>query len=294
VARLFVSYSRDDSSRVDRLISALESAGHIVWIDRSGITVGTQWRKQIVEAIAGSDSFVVVLSKNSSASDEVRRELDIAVESHIRILPLDLDPVAISPEMTYQLAGLQRIDLSKEFNSGIGSLLNALQDQPRDLVLSQLSLPVAVVTTRSRRRTFGIGALVGLAVGPAYSTIHIALREGIPRDLSTLMFYLTFALFYGILGAVAGAVFAGFWTQSKVFRRSTVVATMVACAIISAVWLSPLSHGLPASVRVEPATALEAVWHVTFLVLPLSLSVGMLVGGMAVGMTKWMFGGTGS
>jgi hypothetical protein len=246
--------------------------------------VGTQWRKEIVEAIAASDSFAVVLSKNSITSDNVRRELDIAVESRIPILPLDLDPVVIPHEMTYQLAGLQRIDLFKEFNSGIDSLLIALGDQPQHLKTKEVSSPHALVTTKWRLSKLVIGGLVGVAIGPVYSTIHIAFMKGFPRNSASFMLYLTFAFSYGIIGAIIGAVFARFWTQSKLFRRSTLVGTIVTFATVF-LYLGP-TFEIP--IYYLKSAIFEAVWTATFVVLPLSLLAGMLVGGMAVRVSKWM------
>src|SRR5262245_27367673 len=47
-ASVFLSYSREDSEKVDKIVSDLKSAGHDVWIDRSGIDGGQAWRKEIV------------------------------------------------------------------------------------------------------------------------------------------------------------------------------------------------------------------------------------------------------
>lgn len=69
------------SKRIARVISVLKSAGHDVWIDVEAERGGDLWRKQIVQAIEASERVVIVLSKNSIASDNVRRELDVALES---------------------------------------------------------------------------------------------------------------------------------------------------------------------------------------------------------------------
>ncbi len=126
MSRIFFSYSRTDKSIVDDLIQRLEAAGHQVWLDRGGIRGGEQWREEIVEAIEGNDAFVLVLSKNSTASDHVRAELDVAKEGRKRIIPIDIQPVVIPSSMKYQLAGLQRINMHADFEHGYQELLLSL------------------------------------------------------------------------------------------------------------------------------------------------------------------------
>jgi hypothetical protein len=121
--QIFICYSRLDEKLADDLSSAVERAGNSVFIDRRGIRTGDQWRAEIVKAISSADIFLVLLSGNSLQSDEVRRELDLAVELKIPILPLEFEPVVIPDEFKYQLAGLQRHDLYTDFEAGVAALL---------------------------------------------------------------------------------------------------------------------------------------------------------------------------
>jgi hypothetical protein len=126
MGHVFVSYSRSDADVADRLSDRLEAAGYEVWIDREGIPGGTQWRQQIVRAIKKCDYFIILLSGDSIRSENVRKELDIADNTKKRILPVDISPVAIPDEMEYQLAGVHRIDLATDFDTGYRKLLSAL------------------------------------------------------------------------------------------------------------------------------------------------------------------------
>lgn len=126
MTQIFLSYSRTDKDIVNQLISQLEAAGHTVWIDREGIRGGEQWRQKIVEAIESGPIFLLVLSKNSVASDHVRAEIDVAKESRKHIIPVNLQPVEIPSTMKYQLAGLQRINLYPDYATGYQELLEAL------------------------------------------------------------------------------------------------------------------------------------------------------------------------
>ena len=126
MSRLFLSYSRADAVVAIRLHDMLDAAGHDVWMDKSDIKSGAQWRKSIVEAIESAERVLVLLSENSVESDNVRREIDIALDGAVSILPLTLDEVPIPTALRYQLAGIQRHDLFNDFDQGIQALLELL------------------------------------------------------------------------------------------------------------------------------------------------------------------------
>jgi hypothetical protein len=84
-----------------------------VWIDREDIKTGNTWRKQIVEAIDTCVAFVLVLSRHSAASDNVRKEIDLAQDSGRKVFVLLLEKTVIPSEIRYQLAGLQFADVEE-------------------------------------------------------------------------------------------------------------------------------------------------------------------------------------
>ena len=128
--QVFTSYSRRDKEIVDRLVGELERAGLEVWIDRTDIHSGNSWRVQIVEAIDTCDAFVLMLSSNSAASDNVRKEIDLAQDSARKTFVVLLEPVKLPAEIRYQLAGLQFIDVQTlGFDESLRRLTYDLQQQ---------------------------------------------------------------------------------------------------------------------------------------------------------------------
>jgi hypothetical protein len=121
-----LSYSRKDKEIVVRLKRRLDAAGYDAWIDVEGIRGGDQWRRAIAEEIRQRDTFLLLLSSNSVQSDNVCKELNLAEENKSRVIPVAISSVAIPPEMQYQLAGVQRIDLATDFEAGLKQLLEAL------------------------------------------------------------------------------------------------------------------------------------------------------------------------
>lgn len=111
MTQVFTSYSRRDTETVDTIVGKMSQAGISVWIDREAIKAGNQWRVQIVQAIDTCNAFVLMLSPNSAASDNVRKEIDLSQDSGRTIFAVMLEPVKLPAEIRYQLAGLQFIDV---------------------------------------------------------------------------------------------------------------------------------------------------------------------------------------
>jgi adenylate cyclase len=131
---IFISYSSKDRAQADQLTGLLRSAGLSVWIDQQGIDIASSWSKEIVQAINECTAFVVLLSPASLDSHNVVKEVSLASEKRKRILPLDLEPVVLTEELEYALAGLQRSPMTN-----IDGIIRALGK----LGLEATSAPIA-------------------------------------------------------------------------------------------------------------------------------------------------------
>jgi hypothetical protein len=109
--RIFISYARVDSWFVDPLVETLERSGHDVWIDRQDIAGGTPWAGSIVEAIRQSDVAVLVITRSSVVSPDVRKEVNLAGTQHLPIVPVVIPPVEIPDEIKYHIAGRNRVQV---------------------------------------------------------------------------------------------------------------------------------------------------------------------------------------
>lgn len=125
--KLFVSYSREDENRVVHLCKQIASRGFDIWIDKDNIRGGRKWKKEIVKGIQSSDFFILMLSRNSIKSDYVQKELDVAEEFTIPIIPVKTEEGLTIPDgMILQTAGLHWIELFSIDNS-IQELIDALE-----------------------------------------------------------------------------------------------------------------------------------------------------------------------
>ena len=126
-ATLFVSYSHKDRSRVEPIVSVIEEMGRRVWMDRSDITGQTGWAGQIVRAIRECRAVVLMASPNSYNSDQVVRELYLAMNHRKTIVPIEIEPAEMPDELQYILAPFQHHRLSAgETRAVLGRALAAV------------------------------------------------------------------------------------------------------------------------------------------------------------------------
>jgi len=108
---VFISYSRENQQEVIKLVEYLRAQGVTVWMDESDIHGATMWTKEIVEAIRACSLFILAISRHSTGSKNVVKELALASEREKIILPIYLEQCDIPETMEYQLAGIQNIAL---------------------------------------------------------------------------------------------------------------------------------------------------------------------------------------
>lgn len=88
---VFVSYSRQDRERVERLIAALEAQDTqkllSFWWDQDNVG-GAKWWKTILQNIRSSDAFVVCVSDSMASSTPCKLELEYARDCNRHILPV--------------------------------------------------------------------------------------------------------------------------------------------------------------------------------------------------------------
>ena len=85
---VFVSYSRKDRDFVLSLHARLTRDAHDTWVDWEDIPATSQWWTEIQKGIDSADNFVFVISPDSVRSKVCRDEIDYAVESNKRIIPI--------------------------------------------------------------------------------------------------------------------------------------------------------------------------------------------------------------
>jgi hypothetical protein len=137
----FVSYLRDDSATVDRLVDALRRHGIKVWLDRTDLVVGDRWQQAIKTAIRDGSFFIACFSPAYArrSRTHMNEELITAVEE-LRLrprdrrwfLPVTLEPCAI-PAFDLgageTLETFHHVDLSHDWDAAIHQLVRAISPE---------------------------------------------------------------------------------------------------------------------------------------------------------------------
>jgi len=101
---IFISYSSKDKPIADGICANLEAAGFRCWIAPRDIAPGDDWPTAITSAITESKIMVLVFSANSNSSKDVGREIILAANENLTIIPFKIEDVKPEPGKQYYLA----------------------------------------------------------------------------------------------------------------------------------------------------------------------------------------------
>jgi hypothetical protein len=122
-ADIFMSYSRREVGFVDDLTHRLEKAGFNVWLDYRRLIPGTPWAGQIDKGLKDAEVILLVVSKDSIASQYVELEWrHVLEEKHKRIILAIFEAVDLPPE----LEKYEWVDFRGNYEAGLKELIAQL------------------------------------------------------------------------------------------------------------------------------------------------------------------------
>jgi len=101
---VFISYSSKDKLVADNICENLEAAGVRCWIAPRDIAPGEDWPTSIAKAIPQSHVMILVFSASSNSSEDVGRELFLAANNKLVIVPFKIGNFEPEPGKQYYLA----------------------------------------------------------------------------------------------------------------------------------------------------------------------------------------------
>jgi TolB-like protein len=168
MAKLFLSYARDDTDVATKLVSALERARHEVWWDAL-IEGGTRYSRALGEALEAADAVVVLWSSRSVESDWVRDEAAQGRDRH-RLVPLSLDGTA--PPLGFRQ--IQTIDISRWHGRVDAPQFRAVQRAIAMALGAEVATPQAPRKSWLTRRQAVVG---GTAAAAAAAGVGVLVLE---------------------------------------------------------------------------------------------------------------------
>lgn len=126
MADVFISYSSKDKTKAQNLTAVLKEKEIDYWIDFEHLPKGAKYDDYITEAIAECGTVVVLLSRNSLESENVKNEVRIAKFFSKGIIPFMLEDVPLKEAFLYHIESNSRIFADSDWENAIMELVEAL------------------------------------------------------------------------------------------------------------------------------------------------------------------------
>ena len=175
MADIFISYAREDETRIRDLVRALEGQGWSIFWDRR-IPAGKSWQSYIGQALSDAKCVIVAWSHHSVTSDWVIEEANVAKKRGV-IVPVRLDavdpPFGFTSIQAADLTDWKPGDSSSHFDQLIQDMAGVVGGKPHrptpEEELTARTQPVAIpgaVPTEpgKKRNNFLIGAIIALVL----------------------------------------------------------------------------------------------------------------------------------
>ena len=131
--KIFITYSSKDQKVARTICTALENRGLICWISARNVKPGQNYQEQIVRAIRSARVMVMVFTTNANNSNEIKKELSLASQNNLVVIPVRIEDVAPNEAFAYEFATRQWIDLFEDWEKSISELVEliaAILDEP--------------------------------------------------------------------------------------------------------------------------------------------------------------------
>jgi Sulfatase-modifying factor enzyme 1/TIR domain len=125
---VFISHSTKDKAISDAVCAALENAGIRCWIAPRDVRPGRSFAGEITRGIQQSKAMVLIFSAHSNNSEQVLREVQLAVTAHLHIVQFRIEDVVLNDDLQYFLGTPHWLDaLSPPLENHISRLQSSVQ-----------------------------------------------------------------------------------------------------------------------------------------------------------------------
>ena len=126
---VFISHSAQDKKVAETICAALEEAAIRCWVAPRDVRAGRSFPGEITRAIQQSKVMLLIFSSHSNSSEQVLREVQLAVDSHLPIVRLRIEDISLSDDLRYYLSTPQYLDaLTTPLSKHIPRLETALRE----------------------------------------------------------------------------------------------------------------------------------------------------------------------
>src|ERR1700704_2861623 len=107
---VFISHSAQDKKVAETICGALEESGIRCWVAPRDVRPGHSFPGEITRAIQQSKVMLMIFSRHSNSSEQVLREVQLAVDCRVPIVRLRIEDIPLSDDLRYYLSTPQYLD----------------------------------------------------------------------------------------------------------------------------------------------------------------------------------------
>jgi hypothetical protein len=123
---IFITYSSRDEKVARTICTALENRGLGCWISSRNVMPGQNFQEQIVKAIRAAKIMVLVFTANANNSNEIKKELALASQNNLVVIPVRIQDVPPNEAFAYEFATRQWIDLFDDWENSMARLVELI------------------------------------------------------------------------------------------------------------------------------------------------------------------------
>ena len=126
---VFISHSAQDKKVAETICGALEQAAIQCWVAPRDVRPGRSFPGEITRAIQQSKVMLMIFSRHSNSSEQVLREVQLAVDCHVPIVRLRIEDIPLSDDLRYYLSTPHWLDaLTHPLSKHIPPLVAAVKE----------------------------------------------------------------------------------------------------------------------------------------------------------------------
>jgi hypothetical protein len=125
---IFVCHASADRPITDRICTALRKRGLVLWMSSRDVRPGENYQEEIVRAIHAAKVMILIFTANANASDEIKKELALAAQRRLMVIPIRIANIEPNAALSYELSTRQWIELFKDRESAMKDLVTRLID----------------------------------------------------------------------------------------------------------------------------------------------------------------------
>jgi hypothetical protein len=126
---VFISHSAQDKKVAEAICTALEEKAIRCWVAPRDVRPGKSFPGEITRAIQQSKVMLLIFSRHSNASEQVLREVQLAVDCRVPIVRLRMEDIPLSDDLRYYLSTPHWLDaLTHPLSKHIPPLVAAVKE----------------------------------------------------------------------------------------------------------------------------------------------------------------------